>query len=131
MSSRFIENDTFLNHFNDLRSIIKMPQNLSWSCILVVEERSVIYGNFILLPKLALVSANEYEKRFDELLNMGYAWINMSAMGIMDNAFIVEIGLPIQGRNAPRNKVSVNYSGPMIIDGKPLWDLSSKVKILE
>ena len=131
MSSRFSENDTFLNHFNDLLLFCKPPQNVFWSQVLVVEWQSVICGEIDLIPKSALISADEYEKRFDELLNMGGGWLNMNAMGILNNAFIVQIEFPLRGINAPRNKVSVNYSGPAMYNKEPLWDLSSKVKILE
>ena len=83
------------------------------------------------MPKSALISAYRYEKRFDELLSKGYDWINMNAMGILNNSFIVQIAFPIKSLNAPRGIVSVNYSGPAIFDTKPLWDLSDKVEILE
>ena len=72
MSSRFPDNDTFLNHFNDLLLFNKPPQNLYWSDILVVEQQSITSGEIIFIPKSALVSVNEYEKRFDELLSIGY-----------------------------------------------------------
>jgi hypothetical protein len=130
MSSRFPENDTFLNHFNDLLSFFKPPEDFSWSQVLVVEQQSIIWKEIELIPKSALTSADEYEKRFDELLSIGYDWINMNAKGILDNAFIVQIEYPLRSINAPRNKVSVNYSGPSIHNEEPLWDLSTKVKIL-
>ena len=131
MSSRFTNHDTFLNHFNDLLAYFRPLKNLSWSRVVVIEQQSITWENPQFIPKSALISADEYEKRFDELLSMGYAWINMNAKGILENAFIVQVEFPLKSINAPRNKVSVNYSGPMIIDGKPLWDLSSKVKLLE
>lgn len=131
MSSRFPDNDTFINHFDDLLSHFKPPKNISWSQILVVEQQSVIGGKPELIPKSAMISADEYETRFDELLSMGYDWINMNAKGILQNAFIVQIEYPLRSINAPRNKVSVNYSGPAIYDEEPLWDLSNTVKILE
>ena len=131
MSSRFSDNDTFLNHFNDLISFFKPPQNLFWSQVLVVEQQFIAWGKIIHISKSALISANEYEKRFDELLNKGYDWLNMNAMGILHNAFIVQIEFPCKSLNAPRDKVSVNYSGPAIFNGASEWDLSNKVQILD
>src|SRR5688500_5777198 len=108
MSSRFPDNDTFQNHFNDLMSFFKPPSNLSWVRVVVVEEESIMRGKITHIPKSALISAHKYEKRFDELLRKGYDWINMNAMGILHNSFIVQISFPIKSLYAPRDKVSVN-----------------------
>jgi hypothetical protein len=131
MSASFPDNDTFENHFNELISLFEPLTNLFWAHILVVEERSIMWGKITFIPKSMLVPATSYENRFDELLSKGYDWINMNAMGILQNSFIVQIEFPLKSRNAPRDKVSVNYSGPAIFDKKPLWDLSNKVLILE
>lgn len=90
-----------------------------------------MWGKITYIPKSVLVLATDYEKRFDELLSKGYDWINMNAMGLLQNSFIVQIEFPLKSLNASRDKVSVNYSGPTILNKQPLWDLSNKVKILE
>lgn len=131
MTSRFPDSDTFLNHFEDLLTHFMPPLYLSWSQVFVVEYDSIIGEIPELISKSALIPANEYEKRFDELLNIGYDWINMHAKGILNNFFIVEIEYPNKSINAPRNKISVNYSGPATYDNQPRWDLSSLVKVLE
>lgn len=131
MSSRFPDNDTFLNHFEDLLSFIRPSENISWSRVLVVEQQSITLGNPELISKSALSSANEYERRFAELVSIGYDWINMHAKGILEDAFIIQIEYPIKSIKASRNKVSINYSGPKIDNKEPLWDLSGTVKILE
>lgn len=131
MSSRFPNNDTFENHFNDLMSFFKQPENLSWSDVLVVEESSVIPGEIELIPRHALTPSNQYEERFNELLDQGHSWINMNIFGILDNTLIIQIEYPHYKNNASRNKMSVNYSGPSIIEGVERWDLSGLVKITD
>ena len=131
MSSRFPDNDTFLNHFEDLLSFLRPPKSISWSQVLVVEQQSITGLKPELIPKDALVSADKYEKRFDELLSIGYDWINMHAKGVLHDAIIIQIEYPLKSINAPRNLVSVNYSGPAMHNEEPLWDLSGRVKIVE
>jgi hypothetical protein len=79
-----------------------------------------MWGKITYIPKSVLILATDYEKRFDELLSKGYDWINMNAMGILQNSFIVQIEFPFKSLNASRD-----------INKQPLWDLSNKVKILE
>lgn len=129
MSLKFPVGDTFQNHFNQLLSFHKPPKDNSWSHILVVEEQFITWGSILVIQRSAQVSANEYEKRFNELLNQGYDWINMTAIGIIEDSFIVGIEFPLKSRNVPRNKVSVNYSGPHILNNEPQWDLSNRVII--
>jgi hypothetical protein len=127
MSSRFPDNDTFSNHFEDLLLHFQPPKNITWAQVLVVEQQSITGRKPELIPKSAMISADKYENRFDELLNMGYDWINMHAKGILQEAFIVQIEYPLKSINAPRHLVSVNYSGP----ASNVWDLSDRVMIVE
>jgi len=134
MSSLFPDpdSDTFLNHFEYMLTHFKPPDHLSWSQVFVVESDLITWGIPQLIQKVALIPAVEYEKRFDELLSTGYDWINMNAKGILNDAFIVEIDYPrYTNLNAPRNKVSVNFSGPATIGAEPEWNLSNSVKIIE
>lgn len=131
MSLRFPDNDTFENHFKELLTFFKPPEIISWSNVLVVEEQSITHGQIHLIPRSTLFTPEIYEKRFDELLSQGHSWVNMNLMGILDNTLIVQIEYPYYKNNIPRNKLSVNYSGPSIRDGKVQWHLSSIVKIKE
>ena len=104
---------------------------LSWSQVLFLENTNFTYGNVSRVPNSALIPSREYANRFDELLTKGYSWINMNAFGVWKENLIVVIELPSYSSNIPRDKVSVNFSGPVILDGKPQWDLSNRIEIIE
>jgi hypothetical protein len=103
---------------------------LSWSQVLFLESTSFIDNNVFKFPRSALIPTREYAERFNELLDKGYSWINMNALGVWKDSLIVVIELPSYDNNIPRGKVSINFSGPVIIDGKPQWDLSERIETL-
>jgi len=131
--------ETHPSNFNDLEKNLNLLTSffpewenwLSWSHVLFVESTSIIYGKVSKIPRRAMIPMNDFAKRFDELLDSGYYWINMNAFGIWMSNLIVVIELPIYKVDIPRNKVSVNFSGPSIIDEKPQWDLSERIEIVE
>ena len=127
MSSSFPDNDTFQNHFEQMLSLIKAPQSLTWSRVMVVEYASIIRGRVARIPRSALFTAEAYEKRFDWILSQGHHWVNMSALGVLADTLIVEIAFPTYVNHVPRNKLSVNYSRSM--DNR--WDLSDQIEIVE
>jgi len=99
-------------HLNRLLSFMK-----AWggppSCpnILFVEDTSVIRGMPSLIPRAALASQEEYAAKFDEHLQSGHSWINMSAAGILNGALLIAIELPKYKNHVPKENVSVNLSG--------------------
>jgi hypothetical protein len=60
--------------------------------------------------RTSLRTVEEYRERFEELLGAGYAWINLSLYGEMDEKLLVAVELP----RAPvgTQVTSVNISGP-------------------
>ena len=102
----------------------------SWSRVLLVEDASITHGAPSLIPRGSLVPAADYADRFDAHLGAGHSWINMSAAGILDDALLVIIELPGYENNVPREKVSVNLSGPPLLDGEPQWDASRMYRVL-
>ena len=55
---------------------------------------------------------SDYATRFDELLQAGYPWLNMSCYGIHDGRLIVAIEIPSPRPLHPGCATSVNLSGP-------------------
>jgi hypothetical protein len=55
----------------------------------------------------------------------------MNAFGIWKENLIVVIELSGYKSNIPKDKVSVNFSGPVILDGEPQWNLSHRMEVLE
>ena len=119
-------------HLNQLVSLMKehgMPS--SWSRVLFVEDTSISHGLPSYIPRQALITLENYAARFDEHLDEGHSWINMSAAGILDDALLVIIHLPQYKNSVPRDRVSVNLSGPAMLNGKSLWDASDKYIIVD
>jgi hypothetical protein len=54
----------------------------------------------------------EYEVRFEELLQAGYPWLNMSCYGVHDGSLIVAIEVPGPRPLYPGHATPVNLSGP-------------------
>src|SRR5258705_11058968 len=124
MTINFPENDTFENHFREMLSIIRPPQNLAWSRVLVVEYQSISWGQVSRIARSSLCTPEAYESRFDELLSQGHTWVNMSAMGVFNDTLIVEIEFPQYKNDVPRNKLSVNYSRST----DEQWNLSDRIE---
>ena len=55
----------------------------------------------------------DYGARFEELLRIGYPWLNMSCYGVHDGSLIVAIEVPSPRVGlSPRCPTRVNLSGP-------------------
>ena len=102
----------------------------SWSRVLFVEDTSIAHGMPSLIPHSSLIPLADYMGRFDAHLDAGHSWINMSAAGILDDSLLVIIELPSYKNNVPRDGVSVNLSGPAILNGEPQWDASRMYRIV-
>ncbi len=109
-------------------------QTPSWSRVLFVEDKDIKReGVHCSIARSSLWTRNDYEARFDELLNDGYGWINMNFAGILDGSFLVIIELPHYKNSVPREKVSVNFSGPNIDPKtrKPRWNAADTIQIVD
>ena len=71
----------------------------------------------------------EYENRFNEILNQGHSWINLSFEGMLDDTLLIIIERPRYKNNIPPERVSVNLSLPewKTIDNN--WDAAPFFKI--
>jgi ADP-ribosylglycohydrolase len=61
----------------------------------------------------------DYRPRFEQLMDAGHGWINMSAVGVDDEMLLVTLEWPGYTNTIPRAYVSVNLSGPMGPWGRP------------
>ncbi len=103
----------------------------SWSRVLFVEDTSIVHGMPSLIPRNSLIPMADYAARFDSHLDAGHSWINMNAAGILDDALLIIIELPRYKNNIPRDKVSVNFSGAAMVNGKSQWDASGMYRIVD
>lgn len=123
----------FLNLMRFIREQCAAPE---WENVFFAESSEIKYESsdelwdgYIRVPRMALMPMDEYCERFDALLDQGYSWINLNAAGIFDGNLLVVIELPNYKTGIPRNKVSVNLSGPSLKDGVPQWDIGARLKI--
>lgn len=81
-------------------------------------------------PASALRTVAEFSGRFSQYLEAGYAWINLSAYGMLGTTMILGVELPRAPVGAPPGATSVNYSGPGLDarTGTPIWKAPVEVE---
>lgn len=101
-----------------------------WRVVRLVESGAIKWSAISTIPRGALHSVADYETRFGALLAMGYSWINLSALGVIDGELLVCVELPRDPTGA-FGHTSVNLSGPAFdLAGKPVWDASLRHRIV-
>jgi hypothetical protein len=120
-------------HLNQLTCFFSKwsKQPPSWSSVSIAEDTNIEHGKVIRIPRWALATPEEYAPRFDQHLDAGHSWINMNAAGILDETLLVVIELPKYVNTVPRDKVSVNFSGPSVKDGELQWDATERIIITD
>jgi hypothetical protein len=66
----------------------------------------------------------EYEERFNELLDSGLPWLNMSCYGVDDGKMLVAVEVP-RSLSKSSLRTSVNYSGPVATVLEADWKVDS------
>ena len=66
-------------------------------------------------------SAEDYEVRFEELMTMGFAWVNMNYCGVLRGQGLILVECPKSPARA-RGPTSINYSGPPKLVADAGWD---------
>ena len=124
---------------NDLNTHIeRIKMNLKeysdvpeWDRILIIEDEYIKHGDRTEIQKDLLITPENYNQKFDELLSEGYGWINLVINGIINKALILSVEIPAATSDVPPSKVSVNLSGPYSDkDGTLRWDISEKVNLV-
>lgn len=116
-------------HINNSLEWIRTLSGYSddWSDIKIVEDPLFeVRDETWNVQNNAFMTTDQYESRFSELLNMGYSWININFGGIYQNSMIIFIEYPRESSNIPKDKVSVNPSGPM----DDTWNLNEKLVVV-
>jgi hypothetical protein len=102
-------------HLDRLFSFVRQStQPLSWTRVLIVEDTAITHGEFLFIPRSALTTVEAYTTQFEAHLNAGHSWINMNAAGVVGDTLLVIIELPQYTNTVPKERVSVNLSGPSI-----------------
>lgn len=100
--------------------------------LLIAEEQAGKFAGFtrFALPRAALKTPAEYASRFDELMNLNYAWLNLNYCGVLEGHGLVLVTFPQQasGRKGGEGvPTSLNFSGPMKLVRDAGWDASAYV----
>jgi hypothetical protein len=77
----------------------------------------------LLVPPEMFASVEGYAARFEQLLDLGFPWINLSCMGVLRDKLVVAVELPSE-HAGPAPRTSINLSGPprAVLDNN--WDAS-------
>lgn len=116
-------------HLTQLLSWVQNKEQCpAWSHILFIEDMDIIREKVedkytATVPRRALFTPEQYSSRFDELMNSGFSWINMSAAGILDKTLIIIIEFPRSCSAYMRHKTPVNFS--QNVD----WDVSKWLRV--
>ena len=99
----------------------------------IVESAEITYGPTDEIPRRALTTAEAYASRFEALLTAGYAWINLSALGVLGEHLLVSVELPREPVGIPAGRTSVNLSGPPLgaRTRACIWDASVRMRLVE
>lgn len=104
---------TLQNHIEHLEDWLKENNpNSIWDGILIGDE-SDIYCEGKISSDLdnKLLTPSQYESKFISLLNGGYSWLNLSAVGISEGKLIICVEKPAHSSGLKSEQVSINFSG--------------------
>ncbi len=73
-------------------------------------------------------SFEDYEDRFNEILNQGYFWVNLSFTGIFDGRLLVVIELPGYENNVEATSINLSLPEKIVVEND--WNISSFIKII-
>jgi hypothetical protein len=76
------------------------------------------------MPQAALRTTSKFAPEFEKLTAAGYSWVNVTALGILNETLILGVEKP-RSAAGPGVPTSVNYSGPYIDveTGDPNWEI--------
>jgi hypothetical protein len=98
------------DHFDSLSGWLRSRGVPAWDDVLFAEDLSVSPFSKQQIEEGRFHSLEGFAGRFDELLNEGHNWLNLSGLGLLDGSLIVAIEKPRANAGSPTT--SVNQSGP-------------------
>jgi hypothetical protein len=125
---------TLAEHLDRLQAWLReLPGAPTWSAVRIVESASIQYGPVDRIPRDAICTVEEYERRFEAHVASGYSWINLSGLGVDDGALLVSVEVPRDAVGVPHGRTSVNVSGPALDPktGTPIWHAGARIRIVD
>ena len=84
-----------------------------WDTVLIGDESDFYQEGKLKIEIKLLSSIDGYEQKFTDLLNDGYSWINLSAIGVQNKHLLVCVEKPAYPSGAGKEQISINYSGAL------------------
>jgi hypothetical protein len=82
-----------------------------WRQVQFIESSSVDYSEPVPCVSAAeLMTVEAFQRPFESALHSGYAWVNLTALGVLDGSLVVALERPRATTGALQT--SVNMSGP-------------------
>ena len=85
-----------------------------WNSVLIGDESNLYDEGKLHINKEKLNTLNEYKPTFESLMNKGFSWLNLSAVGVLNGVLIVCVEKPRKSGTVPLGKTSVNFSGSAV-----------------
>ena len=103
---------TLDEHLLQLRKWLVLSGSMpEWSDVLVTETTRINITEPLSIVVGVLYGLEVYRPRFVELVNRGWRWINLNALGLFSGNLILSVETPSSEPTA--STTSVNYSGPI------------------
>jgi hypothetical protein len=99
--------------------------------ISIIENLFLEPNNQVVVSKSQLIDICSYTERFEYLKRVGYTWLNLTIIGILNEHLIVGIEIPKHVPSTLSNETHINLSGPMNFVAKEDLDLSKYIRITE
>jgi hypothetical protein len=97
-------------YFDQLSGFLLSCGVPKWEIELFAENLYVDHRSKQIIDRQMLYDLAEYTEPFDALISEGYAWLNMSGLGLLGSTLVVSIEKPCSTSRS--SQTSVNFSGP-------------------
>ena len=87
-------------------------KDTEWNGVLIGEEKNIFDDGKIVNNLVSVLSTvEEFEPTFNELVNSGFSWINLSSIGVFKNKLVVCVEKPSYVAGVSKEQLSINFSG--------------------
>jgi hypothetical protein len=108
---------------------LRLPGAPRWDSVMISGPLELFPTQPTHLESTDLIAADAFEERFDQLLSLGFAWINLGVAGVLRGALLVTVETPSSTR-ADIDFTSVNVSGPpALVQQRADWRVDDLVLI--
>ena len=102
----------------------------TFSSVWVIDKNNISYpGRF---KASDLMEIEQYEECFENILNSGYAWVDVQFGGYLRDKLIMIVYYPCEATGVPAGKTKIELHGPALdINDAPRWDITKLYDVIE